>query len=79
MLDEGGLAGDALPSVVEFDPGVGEAAAARIGLAVDASLAIHAADDGAIAEDVSGLLFVGDLLGMKLGEPWPRRGIPVWT
>jgi hypothetical protein len=66
LLDEGELAGDTLPSDVEFDPGVGEAAAARIGLAfVDASLAIH--DDGAIAEAVSGLLFVGDLLGMKIG------------
>jgi hypothetical protein len=66
VLEEGGLAGDALPGVVELDPGVGEAAAAEVGFAlVHALFAIHAGDHGAVAEEVDGLGFVDDLFGLK--------------
>lgn len=66
MLDECGLTGDTLPGFLDPNPRVCETAAASVGLAfVDSFLAVNAGDNGLVAEQMCGLRFSDDLLGLK--------------
>src|ERR1700756_4949059 len=60
--DQGGLAGDALPSLVVLDPSIGETFAMHVGFAFfDALDAEDADDDSRIAIDLHVNLFVDGL------------------